>query len=82
MNAAMLLAKAKAAGVTVEADGNRLRLTSATPPPIALMHDLAGAKAELLALLECQGDEAAECSAWKERTTPTAQHVLARDQRE
>jgi len=71
MNAAMLLARAKAAGVTVNADGNRLRLTSTTPAPTALMHDLAGAKAELLALLECQSETPAECTT----------HAPARNQR-
>ena len=59
MTAAAILARARAAGVTVEADGGRLRLTAHSPAPTALMHDLAGAKAELLALLENHNDHAA-----------------------
>ena len=60
VTAATILARAEAAGVTVEASGDRLRLASNAPPPAALLHDLAGAKAELLALLERRADEAAE----------------------
>ncbi len=48
---AALLARAEAAGLTLEAQGDRLRLVAAAPPPLALLHDLAGAKAELLDLL-------------------------------
>lgn len=60
MNAAAILARAEAAGVTVKAAGDRLRLVATAPPPPALLHDLAGAKAELLALLERRADEAVE----------------------
>jgi hypothetical protein len=63
MIAAAILARAEAAGMTVQADGERLMLTAAAPPPTALLHDLAGAKAEILALLECRADEAAERAA-------------------
>jgi hypothetical protein len=63
MTAAALLARAEAAGVRLEAAGDRLRLLAAKPPPPALLHDLAGAKGELLALLECRADEAAERAA-------------------
>jgi hypothetical protein len=63
MTAAALLARAEAAGVRLEAAGDRLRLVSAKSPPPALLHDLAGAKAELLALLECRADAAAERAA-------------------
>ncbi len=63
MTAAAILARAKAAGLTVEADGDRLRLVASAPPPPALLHDLAGAKAELLALLERRADAAAERAA-------------------
>ncbi len=51
MNAVAVLARADAAGVTVEADGDRLRLVAAAAPPMALLHDLAGAKADILDLL-------------------------------
>ncbi len=51
MTAAGILAHASAAGVTMEADGDRLRLVAAAPPPLALLHDLAGAKGEILDLL-------------------------------
>jgi hypothetical protein len=47
----VILARAEAAGVTVEADGDRLRLRAAVPPPPTLLHDMAGAKADLLDLL-------------------------------
>jgi hypothetical protein len=57
MTAAAILARAHAAGVTVEADGGRLRLTAPIPAPTGLMHDLAGAKAELLALLKPHGTQ-------------------------
>jgi hypothetical protein len=57
---AALLARAEAAGVRVEAEGDRLMLTAIMPPPAALLHDMAGAKAEVLALLERSADEAAE----------------------
>ncbi len=63
MTAAALLARAEAAGVRVEAAGDRLRLTAPRPPPPALLHDLAGAKAELLALLQAKADAAAERAA-------------------
>jgi len=58
--AAAALARAEAAGVLVKAEGDRLRLVASAPPPPALLHDLAGAKVELLALLERRADEAAE----------------------
>ena len=60
MNAVAILAIAEAAGVRVEAAGDRLRLMAATPPPPALLHALSGAKIELLLLLERRADEAAE----------------------
>jgi hypothetical protein len=60
MTAAALLARVEGAGVTVEADGDRLRITASAPPPPALLHELGGLKAELLALLERHADEAAE----------------------
>ena len=63
MNAAAILARVERAGVTVEAKGDRLRLVASAPPPPALLRDLAGAKAELLALLERRADEAAERAA-------------------
>ena len=63
MTAATLLAGAEATGVHVQAAGDRLRLTSPRPPPPALLHDLAGAKAELLALLQARADEAGERAA-------------------
>jgi hypothetical protein len=63
MTAAAILARAEAAGVMVRLAGDRLALVAATPPPPALLHDLAGAKVELLALLECRADEAAERAA-------------------
>ncbi len=63
MTTAALLARAEAAGLTVDADGDRLRLRAAAPPPPALLHDLAGRKADLLALLERRADEAAERAA-------------------
>ena len=51
MTAAAILARAEAAGVSVMADGDMLRLMALTPPPLALLHDLAGVKAEILDLL-------------------------------
>ena len=63
MNAAAILARAEEAGATVQAAGDRLRLISAAPLPPALLHDLAGVKAELLALLDRRADEAAERAA-------------------
>jgi hypothetical protein len=60
MTAAAILARAEAAGISVAIDGDRLRLTAPAPACTVLMHALAGAKAELLALLECRADEAAE----------------------
>ncbi len=63
MTAAAILAHAEAAGVRVEVAGDRLRLIAAAPPTPNLLHELAGAKAEVLALLECRADEAAERAA-------------------
>ena len=63
MTTAALLTRAEAAGVRVEAAGNRLRLTAPSPPPPALLHDLAGAKLELLLMLQAKADEAAERAA-------------------
>jgi hypothetical protein len=63
MTAAAILARAEAAGMTVQAAGDRLRLTAHAPPPPGLLHDLAGAKAALLALLERRADDAAERAA-------------------
>jgi hypothetical protein len=51
MTAAAILARAVAAGVTVQADGGSLRLVAAAPPSPDLLHDLAGAKTEVLDLL-------------------------------
>ena len=51
MNAAVILARAKAAGLTVSVAGDRLRLTAAARPADYLLHELAGAKPELMALL-------------------------------
>jgi hypothetical protein len=68
MTAAAILARAEAAGVTIEAAGDRLRLVATAPPQPALLHDLAGAKAELLALLERRADEAAERDAIQAET--------------
>ncbi len=65
MTAAAILARAEAAGVRVEAVGERLRLTAPSPPPPALLHDLAGAKAELLAVLQAKADEEGERAAIK-----------------
>ena len=47
----------------VRAAGDRLALVAAAPPAAALLHALAGAMAELLTLLECRADEAAERAA-------------------
>jgi hypothetical protein len=55
-----MLARAEAGGLTLDADGDRLRITASAPPPPALLHELGGLKAELLALLERRADEAAE----------------------
>ncbi len=63
MTAAAILARAEAAGLAVEADGDRLRLIAAARPADALLHELAGAKAELLALLEARAEEAADYAA-------------------
>ena len=63
MNATAILATAEAAGVRVEAAGDRLRLIAAKPPPPGLLHDLAGAKGEVLVLLERRADEATERAA-------------------
>jgi len=63
MTAAAILARAAAAGVSVAIDGDRLRLTAPAPACTVLMHALAGAKAEVMALLECRADEAAERAA-------------------
>ncbi len=51
MTAAAILARAVAAGVTVTAAGDRLRLVAPTSPDPALLHALAGVKDELLDLL-------------------------------
>ncbi len=63
MIAAAILARAEAAGLAVEADGDLLRLIAAARPGDALLHELAGAKAELLALLEARAEEAADHAA-------------------
>jgi hypothetical protein len=60
MTAAAILARAEAAGVIIEADGDRLRLMAPAPPPTALLHDLAGVKAEILDLLADRAAIAAE----------------------
>ena len=60
MTATAILARAEAAGMTLHADAGRLRMTAPALPPLALLHDLAGAKADLLDLLERRADEAAE----------------------
>jgi len=59
MTAAAILARAEAAGVSVTIDGDRLRLTAPAPACTVLMHDLAGAKAEVMALLAARAAEAA-----------------------
>jgi hypothetical protein len=46
-----LLARAKAAGITLQADGNQLRLSAVSPPDPAQLRDLIAAKSQLLALL-------------------------------
>jgi hypothetical protein len=59
MTAAAILARAAAAGVSVTIDGDRLRLTAPDPACTVLMHDLAGAKAEVIALLTVRAADAA-----------------------
>jgi hypothetical protein len=63
MRAADLLARAEMAGVTLQAAGTRLLLASNTPPPMALLHELAGAKPELLELLQARAEQASESAA-------------------
>jgi hypothetical protein len=53
-----LLARAKAAGITLRAEGNQLRLSAPAPPDPSLLHDLAAAKPELLALLTPKNETA------------------------
>ena len=60
MTAAVILARAESAGVTLQAAGDRLLLSAPAPPPLALLRDLACVKADLLDLLQCRADEAAE----------------------
>ncbi len=79
MNAAAILARAKSAGVRLEVAGDRLRLTAAAPPPPALLHEVAGAKAELLALLEGRADEAEERTAIQNEPSLPAQGTPERD---
>ncbi len=51
MTAAAVLARARAAGLVVEAAGGNLRLRAAAEPPAAILADLRQNKAEVLALL-------------------------------
>jgi len=60
MTATAILARAEAAGMTLHADAGRLRMTAPALPPLALLHLIGGAKADLLDLLQCRADEAAE----------------------
>jgi len=60
VTAAVILARAESAGVTLQAAGDRLLLSAPAPPPLALLRDLACVKADLLDLLQCRADEAAE----------------------
>ncbi|MGH7120241.1 MAG: hypothetical protein ACREFP_14845 [Acetobacteraceae bacterium] len=53
------LAAAEAAGVRVEARGDKLRLTAPAPPPPEVLHALAELKPELLVLLRGEPDLAA-----------------------
>lgn len=55
-----LLTRAEAAGTALAAAGDRLRMRAQAPPDPALLHALAGAKTELLALLRGDPDALAE----------------------
>lgn len=51
MSAAAILERCRAAGVSLHADGDRLKVTAPRPPPAELLDELRTHKAELLRLL-------------------------------
>jgi hypothetical protein len=61
--ARVLIAKAEALGITLEAVGDKLLLVAPEAPTASLLHDLAGSKSGVLASLEAHADEAAERTA-------------------
>jgi hypothetical protein len=71
MRAALdILKRAQAAGVTVAADGEQLRLKAPKEPPTELIEELRAHKAELLALLATESSaEAIQIKTW-ERPEP------------
>jgi hypothetical protein len=76
LTAAAILSRNEASGVSVEPVGDRLRLAAAISRRLALLHDLAGAKADLLHLLVRHAVDSAEHEAIQ--TEAALPHIGAR----
>ncbi len=82
MTASAILARAEAAGLTVEAAGDRLWLSAPERPSDALLHELAGAKAELLALLQVNAHRTTQAEPSAHRQVTPERAMLDQAQRE